>query len=194
MTGRASITHGELAQVLADAGATLGAAEVHGCVSGALCAAPLVAPDGWLEEVMPGDVVATGATAVRAALDGLITQTRLQLAGGEMEFTPLLPHEDRPLEDRVAALAAWCGGFLYGLGRCALPDPPEDELRELLRDFGEISRAGLGTDEGGEDAERDFVELVEYVRASVQLAFEELAPRRATGGGTAGTAPQGDAR
>ena len=47
--------------------------------------------------------------------------------------------------------------------------------------LGEIARAQTDVDGAGEAGERDYTELVEFVRAAVQLAYEELAPRRAAG-------------
>mgnify|MGYP003344636055 FL=1 len=49
-----------------------------------------------------------------------------------------------------------------------------------LGDFSEISRAALSEDEAEGRDQPDFAlaELREYVRAGVQMVFEELAPRR----------------
>ncbi len=49
---------------------------------------------------------------------------------------------------------------------------------EILDDFSEITKAGAG-EHAGEEAEQAFVELVEYVRVSVQIIYDEMAPLRA---------------
>ena len=53
------------------------------------------------------------------------------------------------------------------------------ELAEIIQDFSEISQAGLGEgDVDDNDAGFALVELVEYVRVSVQIVFEELEEAR----------------
>ncbi len=173
------MTYDELALPLSTGGSVVGAAELHGGVSGALCAQAVVRPSDWTGEALPGHEDAARVVALQAVLDDVIGQTRAVLAGGDMTFAPLLPPDEVALQERVAALAAWCSGFLYGIGRSGSLGQPRGDLDEILRDLGEIARAAVHGDEVSEDAERDYAELVEFVRAAVQLAFEELAPLRA---------------
>jgi uncharacterized protein YgfB (UPF0149 family) len=49
---------------------------------------------------------------------------------------------------------------------------------EVLRDFGEISRAAVDAGETPESNEVSYAELVEYLRAGAQLTYEELAAHR----------------
>jgi uncharacterized protein YgfB (UPF0149 family) len=51
----------------------------------------------------------------------------------------------------------------------------------VLSDFAQISRAGLSAEDAADENQTDFAlaEIKEYVRVSVQLVFEDLAPRRA---------------
>jgi uncharacterized protein YgfB (UPF0149 family) len=48
-------------------------------------------------------------------------------------------------------------------------------VREILADFKEIARAVGDDAAAGEDDEAAWAELVEFVRVSVQLVFDELA-------------------
>ena len=116
-----------------------------------------------------------------------LTESQIKAAQGsdylrspDLEFEPLLPADDLPLTVRVAALAAWCGGFLYGFGAGALkPEALRDkDLAEYLRDVTDIARAELEPDRDAEAGEGDFFELVEFVRAGAQLAFDGLAEAR----------------
>jgi uncharacterized protein len=52
------------------------------------------------------------------------------------------------------------------------------EAGEVVRDFAEITRAGVDADEEQESNESAYAELVEFVRVGVQLLFEELASAR----------------
>src|SRR5690606_28483311 len=92
----------------------------------------------------------------------------------------LLPGDDAPLADQVQALALWCHGFL---GAVAVSGSTEDgeDVDEVLRDFAQISRAGLSEAEAAGEDQPDFAlaEIQEYVRVGAQLVFEELGPRRA---------------
>jgi len=102
------------------------------------------------------------------------------LRSPDLEFEPLLPADELPLAVRVAALAAWCGGYLYGFGAGgpkagALQDK---DIAEYLRDLTDIARAELEPGRDAEAGEGDFFELVEFVRAGAQLAFDGLAEAR----------------
>jgi uncharacterized protein YgfB (UPF0149 family) len=48
------------------------------------------------------------------------------------------------------------------------------DLGEVLHDLGEIARARLDPEDASEAGEDEFAELFEFVRAGVQLAFDEL--------------------
>lgn len=186
------MTYDELARPLAAGGAVVGAAELHGCVSGALCARAVVAPGEWAAEALPQHEDAGQVAALQAVLRDVIDRTQAALAGGDLSFQPLLPPDEAALEERVAALAAWCNGFLYGIGRGGLKGRPAGDVAEVLGDLGEIGRAAVDDDAAGEEAERDYAEVVEFVRAAVQLAFEDLAAQRAATGRPPGSMDQED--
>jgi uncharacterized protein YgfB (UPF0149 family) len=174
-----SITYGELDRSLQAVGSGVEAAEAHGCLCGALCAERNFPAVEWAAEILPDGTDEAVAQSVVELLSGLRDETLALLAGEDMEFQPLLPVDTEPLEARLRGLAAWCSGFLYGLGRSGVLDSLPGDLDEILRDFSEISRATLSPEDSGDEAERDYMELVEFVRASVQLSFEELVAIRA---------------
>jgi uncharacterized protein len=153
------------------------AAEAHGTLAGCLCAVQGYRLEDWLREILPEGRAAPGTTA---ALEELFTATTAALLQPDMEFELLLPADEQPIEVRTAALAQWCQGFLYGLGAGAVPDVSElpGEVGEVVRDFIEISRAGVDSTQDEESNEAAYAELVEFVRVGVQLVFEELAPVR----------------
>lgn len=150
-----------------------GAAECHGTVCGAVCAG--AEHGAWLEELASGELAAD----CRDLLMEMEQDTRRQLGAFDMEFVPCVPEDAAPLAQRVQALGEWCQGFLYGLslGRttAALKGLP-GEAGEVLRDVGEIARAGSASveGEGDETDENAYAELVEYLRVGVQVVYEEL--------------------
>jgi uncharacterized protein len=167
------VTFPEIATVLSSAGSAVAAAESHGCLCGALCASADYPIEQWLSEVVPAETLADATSA--QALQLLFADTVRALRGEEMEFQPLLPDEDRTLEERASAIAQWCQGFLYGFGTVRSRSSPElpADIQEILRDLTEIARAASA---GGDtdDDEEAYTEVLEYVRVSVQLIHDEL--------------------
>ena len=180
-----SLDYDRLRESLAAAGAVVALAELHGGVCGALCAGGTAAARRWLSESLDDAELGASAAALSDDLEELISTSSKMLEDDELKFEPLLPSDDSPLAEQVDALAVWCQGFLSGVGSAtpanARSSVESDALGEILRDFAEISRAGLGDDEAEGQVEADFAlaQIHEYVRVSVQLAFEELAPARA---------------
>ena len=171
------------------------AAETHGTLCGLLCTANRLDPLSWADDVLAGklempkiassDVVSETLTSdgPRSALVALFQQTAMQMDDPEFGFYPFLPGAEAPLAERADTLAAWCQGFLYGLtlggveGEDALPV----QAREVVQDISEISRLGLETEQGGEEEEGAYAEVLEYVRMAVLLVREELRPLRTAG-------------
>ena len=153
------------------------AAEAHGTLAGCLCATAGYRLEDWLREILPEGRAAPEAAA---SLEELYTATTAALLQPDMELELLLPDDEQPIEARTAALAQWCQGFLYGLGAGAVSDASElpGDAGELVRDFIEISRAGVDAAQDEEANEAAYAELVEFVRVGVQLLFEELAVLR----------------
>jgi uncharacterized protein YgfB (UPF0149 family) len=173
----------EVDQALRDLGAGAAGPEAHGGLCGLVCVLGAEGPATWVAELRPGAGPAPGAPAGAGdILRGLATVTCQALTEGDMSFVLLLPGDEVPLGDRTEALAVWCTGFLEGLGTAAgrsRYDLSGNEVaREILADFSEIARAGFESGEPDGEAEAAYVELVEFVRVSVQLLFEELYPLR----------------
>jgi yecA family protein len=153
------------------------AAEAHGTLAGCLCGASDYRFEDWLREILPEGRAAAAATAT---LQELYTATAAALRQPDMEFELLLPDDEHAIDVRTAALAQWCQGFLYGLGTGAIPDASKlpGDVGEIVRDFIEITRAGVDAEQDEESNESAYAELVEFVRVGVQLLFEELAGAR----------------
>lgn len=170
-------------------GAADSAAENHGMLCGLLCAQGHVAQTDWLalmRSTAAADADGQGERPVpqasaedRAMVSALYEETLGRLREAEALFEPLLPDDDESIAVRSAAMAQWCGGFLYGLGAGGVRDFSvlPDDVREIAGDIAEISRAGADGGEGEED-ETAYAELVEYLRAGVTLVFEILESER----------------
>jgi uncharacterized protein len=175
-----SLSFEELEAALLAVDAPFAAAEAHGALCGTLMTDGSLTAHSWLAHLIPASATGDAALRSRNLLETVFEETRAALGGQDLEFEAVLPDEEAPLEARVTALAAWCGGFLYGFGageRLGMETLPE-EVSEVLKDFGEISRATVDRDEPEESSEASYTELVEYLRAGTQLTYEELAEQR----------------
>jgi hypothetical protein len=166
-----SPSHTDLARTLAAEDTGLSAAEVHGALTAVLCAATA-------ERAMPALLrfIPQGASgALGEMLLALLRRTGEQLHDPQFGFALLLPGEEAPLDQQVAALADWCRGFLIGV---ADPARLAGDAGEVVRDLARIAAVEPDTPQAGsEEQERDLAELVEYVRVGVQLVFEQLQAR-----------------
>lgn len=160
--------------------AMMEAAEAHGALCGMLCARGSVELSVWISHVLGEQQNSEGLQELARELAQLHGATLEQLNDSVADFHLLLPDDEDSLAQRVAALASWCQGYVYGLAAGGISKETElpADSRELLEDFVEISRAGM--DDGlGDDEEGDeiaFVEISEYVRTGVLLVNEELQP------------------
>ena len=169
-----------LERILQRAGAVAQAAEAHGSFCGSVCLLGPQAVSAWIAETLavsaPNDVLAHECAD---ALSQIAALTYDHLQEGDMSFVILLPSDDEKLALRTADLAEWCQGFMHGPSAAGADDPTAREVmdsgiaQEILHDFSEITRATVAP--GGDDLEDEaaYMELAEYVWASVQLLFEE---------------------
>jgi yecA family protein len=173
----------ELDAVLSHAATPIGLAEFHGSLCAALCVGGAEAGRALVDESIADWSDGRDLATLVAPLTDLREATWRSLAGTDMSFEPFLPDEDEELDKRVAALSQWCHGFVSGLGLAGYDFTVEDaagEIAEIVGDLTEISRAthdAQGVAQA-EQADNSLTELVEYVRVSVQIVYEELGDRR----------------
>ena len=98
------------------------------------------------------------------------------LASDEFAFALLLPDDDFPLSEQIEALRQWCQGFLFGIGSTYSATGStanwSEEIREAVKDITEFTK--LDTETEDEDAEHDFMEITEYLKAAVIFLRTEL--------------------
>ena len=164
--------------VLATAGSLADAAEAHGSLCGALCSMSPYKMQDWVNEILPDGAALSDESA--AMIEKVFTATATSFGEQGMEFEPLLPDDESPLNGRANALALWCTGFLYGLGTGHISDLEalNGDVGEIVRDFTEISRATGDDADADESNEQAYAELVEFIRVAAQVVFEELLPLR----------------
>lgn len=169
--GSTMITYPELGAAVAKAKLGIGAAELHGSVTGYLCGGRRARPDRLLAALQLEPDEAGVAGPLQALLDELAPGLSAELrAGGAV--MPLLP--EAPLEARADGMVDWCRGFLGGLGLAGIGTGGrlEPVVSDLLHDFGEIAATRLECDE--DDAA--LTEILDYVRGGVATLHAALAP------------------
>ncbi len=170
-------------RVLDSTGASLGLAEGQGILCGRICSGRDVDVAGWIREVIGGDA-AGDLGRCEQVLEAVSEETQARLSSSEFGFQPFLPDDDHPIELRCQELARWCQGFLYGLGASGRLDLSGlgVDAREVISDLSAFTSLASGGE--SEDLERDYYELVEYLRVGVMLINEETSERRHVAGAT----------
>lgn len=171
-------TYAEATAALAQLGLDEGASAYHGVLCGTLCVRE---PDEIdVLRLVEGEIESAPNSQALTTLLHLRDAASAGLADVQAGFMPLLPEEESGLSERATALSQWCEGFVYGLAACRQLDLQQcsEEVRELVRDFTEFTRAALHETDDIEAEERAYVELVEYIRVGTQLIFMELRAHR----------------
>ena len=169
----AEITHGDLSHSSSVAQLGVDASDLHGSLTGFLCAGGKTTPNHWLTDLeLDDDQVGAEADVFEQMYADIVAA----LDDHGLGFEPLLPPDSAPMEQRADALVAWCRGFLGGIGladattRVAALD---DDSQEMLRDIGHIAASNLEF-AGGEEDEQSLTELVEYIRVAVLSLHAEF--------------------
>ena len=168
-------TYDELQQWLERSGSHSDAAEAHGMLCGyAMGGAELRAAD-WRSYLGP-EPTAGAEAEWDARLERLYRGLREGLADPELGFSPLLPDDRTGVAARAAALGRWVQGFLLGLGLGGVrrSQLEHGDAAEVMRDLAALSRAGDYAAEEGEESERAYAELLEFLRTAVLLLREEV--------------------
>jgi len=165
----------ELAKIKADASPE----EAHGILCGELCGGNVLEGIMWLKHFLPDiGVKREPWDDTRDWFYALRTFVLEDLQSPEFDFTPLLPDDEEPLTKRLHAIGAWCSGFLAGFGGEGERDEKafSKDIRAAFRDLAAISQ--IDTDFDGEpeqEDERNFFEVLEYVRMAALMVFTEFA-------------------
>ena len=168
---------GEVEAALARCAIGIDAAELHGLATGFVAAGASLEGDDWLARLH----VDADAATVRdyAALNDLRQASIAGLTDPDMGFSLLLPDDDAPLVERVAALLDWCRGFLAGFSLAPNRPPLSEDAQEAFADLANI--AGFVVDEDEQD-EQALMEIAEFARVAALLIHGDgLLARRHSG-------------
>lgn len=174
------LDHATLAAVLEKLGLGVNASDLHGSLSGLLCAGAQVDPDNWLDALQLDTT--DHSVAQNQALQHLYRSCRAQLDDGPVHIDPLLPLKSAPLAARAVALVEWCRGFLggFGLGGASQLGPLSAEADAIVHDLGLVASSHFDVAEQGDDAQT-LTDVIEFVRTACaalqrQVHLRERAP------------------
>jgi len=154
----------------------LSAAEAHGMASGLLAVNGKFSGENWLNELLQNTPPTSDEH--KAELIGLFDDTQDLLIEDEFEFDLFLPDdEDSSLLERVDGLRQWCKGFLLGVGFANIAPKFSQQTQEILKDVAEITKLDTDIELEDEEAENDFMELTEYLRAAVLALRDDFSTK-----------------
>ena len=163
-----------LSKVFAEADIGQHPSEWHGFLCGAVAGGALsgTALFTLATEELAADH--TNTDDLHAMMEDFTKRTSAELNDGQYTLQLLLPDDEWPLSDRVEALAAWCQGYLSGLGQSGMASEIlSEEAKTAIRDLSAIGQADSELEED-ESEEQDYVQLVEYVRIAILMVHTEL--------------------
>ncbi len=154
--------------------------EMHGIVTGLIAGSRQYNVDAWLAFLLHEmDVDEKTEVDDLFLVHQLVNATLEYIGDMALELPIYLPEDDAPMKMRMQALSAWCQGYLYGLGVSQVGDAwlEGKQIQEVFEDITAIAREPLEVLESAlenEDTEKDYFELVEYLKVAAALIFATL--------------------
>lgn len=153
----------------------VGAAEVQGILCGMLAGGMNIDDQEWIQAL--SDFIHQGEPMSDEAqhhIEQMFNQVCQELIEADFALRMCLPDDAAPINERGEALINWVHGFLLGFGlhqndltNCSA------EAKEALEDFSQIAKLDEEMEES-EESEQAFFEVIEYVRISTMLCFNEM--------------------
>lgn len=177
-----AVTFDEVADMLVKQGSTCHPSEIHGMLCGQLASGRRLTLEQWLQ-LLSGLTGKTLEADDAGMASRLYKRTLVELDAADFAISLLLPDEDEALAQRTEALGLWCQSFLSGFGEGLSLQPQtgqamEDEVESTLSDLSAIAQIQCADDDNNA-AERDWLEVTEYVRMAVLLIFATMTIRHA---------------
>lgn len=175
MNENTPLDYASIQAVLAAENLKTHASELHGLLSGLVCA-------GFTREntdyiVLVNDLLnnAEGlSNKVKSLIKIIFVQLWTDILDDNFQFQLLLPDDDESIVERGTAIGAWVQGFNLGFGLEQKNSAVlSEDVKEILNDFVEIANLSDELEED-ENTEQAYFEIAEYVRISALLCFSEL--------------------
>lgn len=165
---------GDIESLIATMRLGIAASELHGSMTGYLCAGAQPGPQGWLDALQLESADPALADGAHASLAALADATGAGIQPKSPSLALLLPDAEGGLETRALGLVDWCRGFLGGFGLGGVDaDNLAPGMADVLRDFSDIAATvpEMGAHEEDESA---LNELIDHVRFGALLLHTSL--------------------
>lgn len=152
-------------------------AEVHGLLSGIICANFRALSADTLLEVGFFSFAEEGLSDKQVKLlSTLYEVTKEKITNMEFDFQLFLPPDDVSLLERAKALGEWCQGFMSGFGLAGgqLNEKEHFDAVDALKKISEAAQVDYQHLTISEADEAAFMEVVEYIRMAVLVIFSDL--------------------
>ncbi len=138
-----------------------GASELHGLLTGIVVVSEPPTSEEWQAILARIGFEPLADEALR-----LLTEEAEDAASGlsddNLDYTPLLPDDDHPLQERVEALASWSSGVLLGFGLTG-GKIRQDEA-DILRSLSDVAGLLYNDEDDDDEGEESYTDLVEFAR------------------------------
>lgn len=154
--------------------------EIHGVLSGQLCADAATFDLKLSIKIL--EIPDTTEEVITNLLKMLSDDILRQLQAENYAFQPLLPDQEELIGLRLLALSHWCDGFNAGFAGAWIRDDAamETDTREVLSDFSRIALVDEKDEQASEsENEVNFMEIEEYVRMAAITVFLQNNPNLA---------------
>lgn len=109
---------------------------------------------------------------LRPLIEHLIGYIYHNLTHDWLSMDQMLPNIDMPISSRIYSLSELVQAFLQSMGdNISAYCDVTDDLQEILSDFKSLAEMDMD-EEDSEESERDYIEIVEYVRIGILLMTE----------------------
>ncbi len=167
----------DLSQLVGSAEMLLTLEEMHGLLCGILVAGKKVSASMYIDMVTDEGSDQKDSQTLGTVLGTLYKDTISELQSPVLEFEPLLPDDDYPLDERMEAACSWARGLIIGLAKQGVDKGPDvsSDSSAFIKDMYQVSQTKFEVT-FDEESELVYTELVEYLKMGTLLLQEEFNP------------------
>lgn len=135
--------------------------ELHGLLTGIVCVTEAPTREQWSQILTTLNVPELSEDALVLLTDEAEDVVHA-ISDDELDYLPMLPDDEHPLQERVQALSDWCAGVVLGFGLAS--GHIRDDERELIENLQDIAAVEFEDSDNDEEGESSYEELYEFVR------------------------------
>ncbi len=148
--------------------------EMHGLLTGIVCVTNAPTREEW-QKILASLQIPTLADEAVGIICDETADIAHALSEDELDYLPLLPDDEHPLQERVQALADWCAGVVLGFGLASGQlRGDEVELIEHLQDVAAVEFDASDDDEEGEESYQELYEFVRLIPVSLSVGRKKI--------------------